>query len=253
MNILVLMAGESKPFEDQGYQYPKYLIEIAGKPLVQHVIENLTVRGKTRYIFIIRKEDVDRYHFNNVLHLLIPNSEIIIAEGMTKGAACTALLAIESIDNNEPLLIANGDVIVEVDFGKVIKDFHDRHLDGGILTFDSVHPRWSYVRLDNNDMVVEAAEKRPISRHATTGHYYFLEGRSFVEAAMEMIRKDAHVNDSFYVCPSYNELILQQAKIGTYNIPRDAYFSLATPQGVQIYEDFLKSSTFKGKDEDSKT
>ena len=69
----------------------------------------------------------------------------------------------------------------------------------------------------------------------------------------QMIRKDAHVNDSFYVCPSYNELILQQAKIGTYTIPRDAYFSLATPQGVQTYEDFLKSSTYKGRDEDSKT
>lgn len=251
MNILVLLAGDSKPFEDQGYLYPKYLIEIAGKPLVQHVIEHLAMSDKPKYIFIIRKDEVERFHFDNVLKLLVPDCEIFIAEGTTKGAACTALLAIESIDNDIPLLIANGDVVVEFNLAEAIKDFQDKHLDGGLVTFDSVHPRWSFVRLDDNGIVVEAAEKRPISRHATAGLYFFRKGRQFVEAAMDMIRKDAQVNEAFYVCPAYNELILRQSKIGIFGITRNAYFSLATPQGIKIYEEFLKSSVCKEIDENS--
>jgi hypothetical protein len=70
--------------------------------------------------------------------------------------------------------------------------------------------------------------------------YYFAEGNYFVQAAMEMIRKDAQVGGAFYICPAYNEMILRQARIGIYKIPRHAYHSLATPQGVQAYEEYLR-------------
>jgi len=99
--------------------------------------------------------------------------------------------------------------------------------------------------LDEHGYVIEAAEKRPISRYATAGIYYFREGRRFVKAAMEMIKKDAHTNSIFYVCPTFNELILEQAKIGVYKISRDAYFSIATPEGVQVYEEYLKEQIIK--------
>jgi dTDP-glucose pyrophosphorylase len=93
--------------------------------------------------------------------------------------------------------------------------------------------------------VIEAAEKRPISRYATAGVYYFRQGKAFVQAAMEMIKKDAHTNGIFYVCPTFNELILEQAKIGVYKISRDSYFSIATPEGVQVYEEYLKEQIIK--------
>ncbi len=240
IKVLVPMAGNDEAFRQKGYAYSKNLIELHGKPLIQHVFDNLSRIPNADFIFVIRKEEESKYHLRNVLKLLSPSCQVIISEGMTSGAACTSLLAIEHINDDLPLFIANADQLIEIDLSQVIQWFQNQGLDAGTIIFDSVHPRWSYVRLDENGYVIEAAEKRPISRYATAGVYYFKHGKNFVCAAMEMIKKDAHINGQFYVCPTFNELILKQAKIGTYKISRDSYFSIATPEGVQVYEDYLK-------------
>lgn len=245
MNVLVPIAGPDEAFRERGLGPTKNLAELARKPLVQHVHENLRPLGG-RFLFVVRRDEVARFHLDEILRLLEPGCVVVVAEGATTGAACTALLAIEHIDTDEPLVIANGDQVLLTDLPAAVGEFRDRGLDGGILTFDAVHPRWSYVRLGADGLIVEAAEKRTISRHATAGFYYFRRGRDYVEAAMEMIRKDAHVNGGFYVCPAYNQMILRQARVGIRTIPVEAYYSLATPQGVQLYEGFLKGREAAG-------
>jgi hypothetical protein len=121
----------------------------------------------------------------------------------------------------------------------VLADFRARQLDAGVLTFSSVHPRYSYVRVDGGGMVTEAAEKNPISRNATVGFYWFSQGRRFVEAVKKMIRKDAAVNGVFYICPALNELILEQARIGTRMISADHYHPLKTERQLEQFETTL--------------
>jgi len=240
MRILIPLAGSSKEFEEQGYNYPKHLIEIAGKPIIQHVIERINTFPESEYIFIIQNVESERFHLENVLKLLIPDCKVITLSGMTQGAACSALCAIEQINDDQPLLIYNGDIIIEHNLEKIVQDFQSRDLDGGIVTFNSVHPRWSYVRLDNNNMVIEAAEKRPISKQATAGIYYYKKGKDFVQSAKNMIKKNAQIGGLFYICPAYNEMILKQAKIGIYEISRDKYFSLSTHQEVTSYSQYYE-------------
>lgn len=243
MNILVLMAGNSEKFQQAGYAYPKNLIEISGKPVLEHFIQNIGSLDKNgnRFIFMINEQDDLRYHTSSVLKLLMPEAQFIKVVGQTAGAACTALLAIDFIQNDQSLLIVNGDIVGAFGLEEALTSFEERELDGGVLVFDGVHPRWSYVKCDENGLVVETAEKRPISRHATVGIYYFQQGVDYVTAAMEMIKKDAQVDNSFFVCPAYNEMILKQKRIGVFEIERDSYFSLATPQGLRIFEDYLKA------------
>lgn len=243
MNILILMAGGSEKFEQAGYLYPKNLIEVAGKPVVEHIVETTHIlnREGNRFVFAVNKEECVRYHTGAVIKLLLPNAEVLKVSQQTAGAACTALLAIDFINNDEPLLIINGDIVGDFRFDDAVNEFVERDLDGGILVFSGIHPRWSYVKCNEEGFVVETAEKRPISRHATVGIYYFRKGKDFVETAMEMIKKDAQVDGRFFVCPSYNEMILQQKKIGVFEIARESYYSLATPQGLATYEEHLKS------------
>lgn len=241
MRILIPMGGSDEAFRQHGYAYAKPLIEIAGRPLIQHVLDPLKRVADAQVVFVIRKEDDQRFHLREVLQLLDPSATVIRADGPTAGAACTALLAIEHIDNGEELLIANGDQILGFDVEAVLSRFRARGLDAGTVVFDSVHPRWSFVKTDADGMVVEAAEKRPISRNATAGVYYFREGRFFVGAAKSMIRKDASVNGGFFVCPSLNELVLAQMRVGVERIEREQYISLATPQAVEEYELILKA------------
>ena len=242
MNILVPMAGPEPGFDEAGFAFCKSLCEVARRPVVEHVIENLSAVADARFVFVVKKSDVQRFHIDSVLRLLAPSCEVILAEESTGGAACTALLAIEAIEPDESLIIANGDQVIRADLGAVVREFEQRELDGGIAVFENVHPRWSYVRLDEDGLVVEAAEKRPISRYATAGFYYFRRARDFVEGAMAMIRKQAATNDQYYVCPVYNELILKQRRIGVHEIAVSAYFSMSSPAGLRYYEDHLTSA-----------
>lgn len=241
INVLIPMAGGDQLFREAGYPFAKPIIEIAGRPLIEHAFDGLHAIPDTRFVFVIRKEDDQRFYLRDVLQLMAPGSVVIRADGETAGAACSALLAIEHLVNDDELLIANSDQVLDIDLCGVLKDFRDRGLDGGVVTFDSVHPRWSFVKTDADGLVVEAAEKRPISRNATAGFYYFRRAKDFVSAAQDSIRKGASVNGLYFVCPCLNEMVLQQKRIGIHHIERDRYISLATPQAVEEYDQTLRS------------
>jgi dTDP-glucose pyrophosphorylase len=244
MNVLVLMAGEGDAFRDAGYLYPKNLVEIDGLPLVQRVIDSLRPllsHAEHRFIFLVPEEENRQYHTGDVIRLLVPDAVVVEVHKPTAGAACTALLAIEEMAAAEPLLIVNGDQVVDADLSVIITEFRERGLDGGIVVFEAVHPRWSYVKCDADGFVIETAEKRPISNLATAGIYWFARGADFLEAAMQSIKKDAHVGGNFYICPCYNEMLLKQSRIGIQRVLRDVYFSLAAPQGAHDYEEYLRA------------
>jgi hypothetical protein len=87
-----------------------------------------------------------------------------------------------------------------------------------VICFDSVHPRWSYVRLNDDGLVVEAAEKRPLTRNAIAGFYYFSEGDTFLRLTMKNIEKGSDLNGAFYVAPVLNEYVLEDRKVGIYKV-----------------------------------
>jgi NDP-sugar pyrophosphorylase family protein len=237
MNILILMSGSSRTFLEAGYLYPKNLVEVAGVPLVQKVLEKLIPpQGiKSQNICILQRDENIKFHTGSIIKLVDPNAVIVELKSETSGAACSALLAVELINNDEPLIIVNGDQLLDFDVFFAVADFEKRKLDGGILTFEDLHPRWSFVKCDKEGLVVETAEKRPISKLATAGFYYFAQGRDFVCAAMSMIIKGGDVNGLFYICPVFNELVLRQKKIGVFTIDRGLYHSVATPTDAQLY------------------
>jgi dTDP-glucose pyrophosphorylase len=241
MKILILMAGSSASFRNAGHLYPKPLIEIAGKPLVQHILESITsLRAmEDTLIFAVRKEDNTKFHISQVVHLLDPPAIVLEIPGQPAGAACSALLAIDLIDGPEPLVVINGDQVIDVDFASVRNDFETRDLDGGIIVFKDVHPRWSFVKPGEDGLVIETAEKRPISNLATAGFYYFREGRDFVSSVKTMILKGAVVDGNYFICPAYAEMILKNQKIGTFLIEKRQYFSLTTPHACEQYENTI--------------
>ena len=239
MNVVILMAGSN---ENKLSAYPKNLVEINGQPLLQNVIEGLSSlkNGSRNFIIMLKKDENDRFYTKNVAKLVLPKAKIVEVPSKTKGAACTALLSIEYINNNEPLLIINGDIIIKEDINCIINKFIQEDVDGGIITFNSVHPRWSYVKCNSDDLIVEVAEKKPISNMATAGVYYFKKGKYFVDNAMNMIRKENVVNDKFYVSLVYNEMILNQYKLKTFEIERKKYFSLSTDEDIKRYEAYCQ-------------
>jgi HAD superfamily hydrolase (TIGR01509 family) len=231
LNILIPMAGKGSRFADRGYVFPKPLVEIKGKPMIQLVIENLNIDAN--YIFIVQKEHVEKYNIKQMLEILKPGCTVIELDEVTEGAAVTTLLAKEFINNGSPLLLANSDQYIEWDSSEVMYNFLNSDIDGGILTFDSTHPKWSYAKVDDNNFVTEVAEKNPISNNATVGIYFWKKGSDYVKYAEEMINKDIRVNGEFYVCPVFNEAISDTRKIKIKNI--DEMWGIGTPEDLDNF------------------
>ena len=99
--------------------------------------------------------------------------------------------------------------------------------------------RASFVKTDAVGLVTATAEKKPISKQATAGLYYFRRARDFFEGAEKLIVKGLTTSGQFFVCPVFNELILAGKKITTHHLPDGAMHSLGTPEDVEL---FLKKS-----------
>lgn len=235
LNIVIPMAGAGLRFRQQGYAPPKPLIEIKGSAMIALVIGNVRPREAHRFFFICRKEHCRDYHIQSLLTRLAPGCEIIVMDTPTEGAACTALLAKKHIDTADELVIVNSDQYIEADINAYLEDARTRKLDGAIMTFSASDPKWSFIRRDSDGLVVEVAEKKPISGEATVGIYYFREGRDFVNGAQAMVLKEARVNNEFYVCPVYNELLQARKKIGAWEIPASQMHGLGTPEDVAAF------------------
>jgi HAD superfamily hydrolase (TIGR01509 family) len=231
LNVLIPMAGAGSRFEQAGYTFPKPLIDVKGKPMIQVIVENLNI--KANFIYIVQKSHREKYNLDTLLNLITPNCKIVEVDGVTEGAAITALMAKKYINTDHPLFFANSDQFVEWDSNEFFYKMNENDCDGGIPTFKATHPKWSFAKLDGEGFVTEVQEKNPISDLATVGFYYWKHGSDFVKYAEEMIEQNIRVNNEFYVCPVYNNAIKGGLKVRTFNVPK--MWGLGTPEDLKYY------------------
>ena len=242
INVLIPMAGQSQYFNESDFPFPKPLIEVGSKTIIERVVANLETAGDdVQFIFVISREDCRKFHLDNTLKIITDErAHIVLLDRETRGSACSALMAIDRIETDTPLLIANSDQLFEATIAELIEGF--TAVDAGIVCFDSVHPRWSYARLNEQGKVIETAEKRPISRNAIAGLYYFKRGQNFVDAAMKMIQKDDNVNGSFFIAPALNQMILAGKDIRIHKVDNDCYHTFYMPNKIKEYENRLQQA-----------
>lgn len=224
MNVLLPMTGPIR-YKGEEYFYPKPLISINGKLMIESSIEVFSSIENVKIIPIISAKDANEYKLDDVLQqtLLGCEHEILQLHGQTAGALCTCLLASDAVDLAQELVIANYDQHLDVDITSVCQYFRDNQADFGVICFESVHPKWSYVKLDANGIIVEGAEKRPISRNAIAGFYYFRSAQVFVDAAKGVLSASSSDKEAYYISESINQCILQGMKGLSYSINSKSY------------------------------
>ena len=171
MNVLIPMAGLGQRFQAAGYDKPKPLIDVFGRPMIERVIDSL--RGSDiNYIFVAQQQHAEM----GLEDFLNPVGSVVWLSELTEGAACTTLLAKEYINNDEELVIANCDQYMEWNFEDFLS--HSKEFDGCLATFNSTNPHHSYAKTKGN-LVTEVAEKIVISDKASAGIYYFKNGSQY--------------------------------------------------------------------------
>ena len=164
LNVLIPMAGEGSRFKTAGYTFPKPLIDVNNKTMIHTVVDSLCIDAN--YIYLVRSEHYEKYNMKSMLNFISPGCKIVKVDGLTDGAACTTLLAKEHIDNDDQLLIVNSDQYIEWDPINFYYKINESKADGCILTFNSTHPKWSYVKVGTDGNVYELAEKKGNKRHS---------------------------------------------------------------------------------------
>jgi hypothetical protein len=236
MKVVILGAGASTGGQGAAAdQTTIWLAEHGGEVLIERFVRACAPLG-AELVFAVRAHDMKRHRIGNVISLAAPGAAIVPVNGETRGAACTALLCVQHIDPEDELLILNSNEFLDVDYRAVTDGFRARRLDAGVVVFPSIHPRYSYMRLDADGYIVEASEKNPISHHATAGFFWFRRGSSFISAAQEMIRKDVALDGRFFISLTFNELILRQCKLGITEVESSRYHPLKSRRQLEIYE-----------------
>lgn len=236
INIVIPMAGLGSRFVAAGYNAPKPLIDVLGKSMIEMVIDNLKLSHQHRFIFICQRTHFIDYQLESIFNRALGDCwGVVLLDGITEGAACTILTAEHEIGDDTPVLIANSDQLIDIDFNIFIDFAIQLKIDGLIMTFPANDPKWSYAKLNSKDFVVEVAEKKVISDHATTGVYFFSTGKKLKKYARQMIKKNIRVNNEFYVAPIYNEMIQAGSLIKIWEIESKLMHGIGTPDDLNQY------------------
>jgi hypothetical protein len=235
MRVLILGAGLPDA-AGPGLQEPlAWLAETDGEVMVQRQVRACS-KLDVQLVFAVNAADIRRCHIDSVIALAAPSATIVHIRGDPQGAACTALLCVRHLDPESELLILNANEFLDTNYLEVVEELRSRDIDGGVVVFPSIHPRYSSALLDDHGFIVQVAEKHPISHNAIAGFYWFRRAATFITAAKAMIRKDAHLDGVFYISLTLNELILGGARLGVTEVGLGAYCPLKSPRQIAHYE-----------------
>lgn len=237
INILVPLAGKDTYGTSKSNPFPLILTELDGGILLQQSAKPfLQLNREKKIVAAIPKPEIDKYKLDKVFNLLGDCVSVCSINEHTQGSVCSALLAIENLDLSAPLIITSFEQVLDFDITEIVSDMLESDVDGGVITFESIHPKWSFVKINSDNFVTEAAEKRPISNKAIAGLYYFKTGDLFVRSAMAMIRKDVKIDNRFYISECLNEVILNNGKVKAYDIDGEKYFHINNKHALESYE-----------------
>ena len=241
MNIIIPLT-KLEFINYSGYSQPVLLIEENGYPLINYFINNLKqIDGFKNYVFIVSMEDCLNHKIDKVIKVILPEAKIKILNDKTKGAPCSILMAIDMIDKTDQTIILNADQFFDFDLNKKLKQFIDLNSDAGVFTFEAIHPRWSYIIFDeDNNEVIQAEEKNPISKNAIAGFYYFKNFELFFKGSLSAILDESFTNDQLYTSSVINKIILDNKKVHNIKIENSKYFSFYSKSRL---EEFKKNIT----------
>ncbi|HEG5396491.1 TPA: glycosyltransferase family 2 protein [Campylobacter coli] len=236
IDIVVPLAGKSSFFSEDKDGFPKPFIEICGKTMLEHFVKNYDNIREKRFVFILKQDDVRKYHLDDAINVLTGGkSKIIVLKNETEGMLCSLLMAIDDIQKENSVLVVNMDQIFEYDLNKMLFNF--AQCDAGVLSFESIHPRWAYVKCDkSNGLVLESFEKKPISKNAIAGFYYFRNSDLLFDAAKNVIKKEVNYMGKYFIASTLNELILKNKRVINVTIDSSRYFTFYSHVKINEYE-----------------
>ncbi len=240
LHIIMPMAGEGSRFRNAGWDTPKPLIELKGVPLFVRAIRSVKVDGAPmKYSFIVRQEHIDNYGVDGSIKAILPEADIYSVKKTTRGAVETCLIAENSIDDNDAVVVMDCDLEFDsIGYRNLIKEAlncsGNEACGGALVSFESSEPKYSYAKVGDDGLVKRTAEKEVISNHALCGAYFFASGREFKAAAHRLLEEPVMIKPEFYVSLLFNYLLQWGSPVRIATM--EMYRSYGTPEELKEWQ-----------------
>jgi UDP-N-acetylglucosamine diphosphorylase / glucose-1-phosphate thymidylyltransferase / UDP-N-acetylgalactosamine diphosphorylase / glucosamine-1-phosphate N-acetyltransferase / galactosamine-1-phosphate N-acetyltransferase len=240
MIVIMAMAGRGKRFADKGFETPKPLIKVNGKPMFLWAVKSLENVNYSKIIFIALKEHEQNYNLKKLIEENINSDfELILLDDVTEGQLVTVLKAERFLDTDEDMMVCASDSYIKSEIQNDIKKYKD--ISSGIISVINLPgTHWSFAKMNNDGWVEQVAEKDRISDNASTGIYYFSNAGEFKKYGTEIVQNKETTKGEYYVIPVYQKMINDGKKIAI--SVAEEMWDMGTPDSKQNFEQYLNSN-----------
>ena len=238
IHLIMPMGGKGSRFTREGFDLPKPLIKIHGRPFFYWATQSIKkFIDLEDLIFIVLQEHIDHFQLDSKILEYYPEAVIHVIPDVLNGAALTCLEGVAGITDQKPIVFNDCDhMFKSKSFEYFLSVGFDTSIAGGLLTFTSGSPKYSFLQLNSDGNVTQTVEKIPVSEHAVCGCYYFRSKADF-EAAVKVYLRQCEYKE-FFVSGIYNVMAKQGQIIKAF--PTDFHVPFGVPEE---YEE-AKSSTY---------
>lgn len=239
LHVIMPMAGEGRRFKIEGWETPKPLIELNGRPLFIHAISSVHKEGlNLKYSFIVRHEHIDNNNIDKVIKSFLPDANVFSVNKTTRGAVETCLIAESVITDDDAVIVMDCDLeFRSKKFINIIESILSQPIEksngGALVSFESDLPKYSYAEVGEDGLVKRTAEKEVISNHALCGAYLFSTGKRFKEIAHKLLNEPEFKKPEYYVSLLYNYMLADGEKVQLATM--EEYRSYGTPEELNKY------------------
>jgi dTDP-glucose pyrophosphorylase len=177
-NTLVIMAGgmgkRLRPYTDS---CPKPMLRVAGKPMLEHIIERAKLNGFSNFIISVNYlAEVITNYFGNGRQFNVSINYVHETEPLGTGGSLSLIDPIP----NDPIVITNGDVLTHVNYAEIL-DFHLNNQSVATMAvrnFEWQHP-FGVVNTNGADII--GIDEKPTSRTLVNAGIYVLSPQAVAQ------------------------------------------------------------------------
>lgn len=240
LHLIMPMGGNGSRFSTRGYELPKPLIPIYGKPFFYWATMSiLKFNDVVDLTFVILKEHIVKHKIDESILKYFPNARLVVLEKVLNGPVLTCLKGVEGIKDFYPILFNDCDHLFKSDdFNEACRNDTIYELSGALVTFTSELPQYSYIKFNAKKEVIGTVEKVVASNQAICGAYMFRNVTQFQELASSYLKNCEY--KEFFISGMYNEMAKISKKIGIFKTNFHVPFGIPEEYDVALKDEHYK-------------
>ena len=231
MRAIIPVAGFGKRLKPHTYSLPKVLLNVGGKPILGHILDQLLACNITKATFVVGYfgEKIKEYvetEYKDIQADYVEQQEML-------GLGHAIYTAVPTFDEDEIFIIL-GDTVFDVNLENVFKS---KTTSLGVK--EVIDPSRFGVALMENGKIKQLIEKpkTPVSKLALVGLYYISNSALLIECLKEIIEKDIRTNNELQLTDALQLMIEKGEKIITF--PVDGWYDCGKPETLLSTNQFL--------------